>query len=123
MLVGAGNPPRPYDGVNLLPVLTGKVPSFSRDLYLGCGAAVSGDYKLILKEGSRPMNLREDFLVYYPEDAYERQNKIADHAAEAERLRNYIIRYDSIRPAHPELPYGQGKEGFKAPREWRVTKP
>ena len=123
VLVGAGNPPRPYDGVNLLPVLTGKVPSFSRDLYLGCGAAVSGDYKLILKEGSRPMNLREDFLVYYPEDAYERQNKIADHAAEAERLRNYIIRYDTIRPAHPELPYGQGKEGFKAPREWRVTKP
>ena len=44
-------------------------------------------------------------------------------AAEAERLRRYIIRYDTIRPAHPELPYGQGKEGFKAPAEWRVTKP
>ena len=42
---------------------------------------------------------------------------------EAERLRRYIIRYDTIRPAHPELPYGQGKEGFKAPAEWRVTKP
>ena len=41
----------------------------------------------------------------------------------AERLRRYIIRYDTIRPAHPELPYGQGKEGFKAPAEWRVTKP
>ena len=35
----------------------------------------------------------------------------------------YIIRYDTIRPAHPELPYGQGKEGFKAPAERRVTKP
>ena len=42
---------------------------------------------------------------------------------EAERLRRYIIRYDTIRPAHPELPYGQGKEGYKAPAEWRVTKP
>ena len=42
---------------------------------------------------------------------------------EAERLRRYIIRYDTIRLAHPELPYGQGKEGFKAPAEWRVTKP
>jgi len=42
---------------------------------------------------------------------------------EAERLRRYIIRYDTIRPAHPELPYGQGKEGFKAPAERRVTKP
>ena len=41
----------------------------------------------------------------------------------AERLRRYIIRYDTIRPAHPELPYGQGEEGFKAPAEWRVTKP
>ena len=39
------------------------------------------------------------------------------------RLARYIIRYDTIRPAHPELPYGQGKEGFKAPAEWRVTKP
>ena len=46
-----------------------------------------------------------------------------EHAAEAERLRRYIIRYDTIRPAHPELPYGQGKEGFKAPAERRVTKP
>ena len=27
--------------------------------------------------------------------------------AEAERLRRYIIRYDTIRLAHPELPYGQ----------------
>lgn len=37
------------------------------------------------------------------------------HCFQAERLRRYIIRYDTIRPAHPELPYGQGKEGFKAP--------
>ena len=66
---------------------------------------------------------RRASLVYYPEDAYEAQNRIEEHAAEAERLRRYIIRYDTIRPAHPELPYGQGKEGFKAPAERRVTKP
>ena len=122
-LVGAGEPPCPYDGVNLLPVLTGKTTSFSRDLYLGCGAAVSGDYKLILKGGNRAMQLKSDYLVYYPGDAYEAQNRIEEHAAEAERLRNYIIRYDTIRPSHPELPYGQGKDGFKAPVEWRVVKP
>ena len=69
------------------------------------------------------MQLKSDYLVYYPEDAYEAQNRIEEHAAEAERLRRYIIRYDTIRPAHPELPCGQGKEGFKAPAEWRVTKP
>lgn len=40
-----------------------------------------------------------------------------------ERLRRYIIRYDTIRPAHPSLPCPQGKEGFKAPAEWCVTKP
>ena len=50
-------------------------------------------------------------------------NPSARIVSEAERLRRYIIRYDTIRPAHPELPYGQGKEGFKAPAEWRVTKP
>ena len=50
-------------------------------------------------------------------------NPSARIVCEAERLRRYIIRYDTIRPAHPELPYGQGKEGFKAPAERRVTKP
>ena len=49
-LVGAGEPPRPYDGVNLLPALTGETASFPRDLYLGCGAAVSGDCKPLLSE-------------------------------------------------------------------------
>lgn len=104
--------------MNLLPALTGETASFPRDLYLGCGAAVSGDCKLILKGGSRAMQLKSDYLVYYPEDAYEAQNRIEEHAAEAERLRRYIIRYDTIRPAHPELPYGQGKRAFKAPAEW-----
>lgn len=122
-LVGAGDPPRPYDGVNLLPVLTGDSPEFQRDLYLGCGAAVSGDYKMILKGGSDQMRLDGDFLVYYPEDAYESQNRIAEHQAAAARLRDYIRRCDAFPSAHEELPYGYGKEGFKAPKEWRVTKP
>lgn len=122
-LIGAGEPARPYDGVNLLPVLTGREPVFPRDLYLGCGAAVCDDCKLVLEGRNPKMKIDSDFLVYYPEDAYETTNRIAEHAVEAERLRSFIRCYDTIRPAHEELPYGYGKEGFKAPKEWRVTKP
>lgn len=122
-LVGAGEAPRPYDGVNLLPVLTGEEEPFTRDLYLGCGAAVSDDYKMILGGRNGAMKLDDDYLVYYPSDTYEARNQIAGHRMEAERLRRFIHRYDTIRPAHPELPYGHGKQGFKAPKEWRVTKP
>ena len=42
---------------------------------------------------------------------------------EAEVRRRVFIRFDTIRPAQPALPYGLGKEGVKAPAEWRVTKP
>lgn len=122
-LVGAGAPPRPYDGVDLLPVLSGRSEPFDRDLYLGCGAAVCGDYKMILPDGNRSMKLASDYLVYYPEDAYEARNSIAEHPGEAERLRAFILRYDTIRPVHPELPYGQGRNGFKAPAEWRIVEP
>ncbi len=122
-LVGAGDPPRPYDGVNLLPVLTGESKPFARDIYLGCGAAVSESYKMVLKDGSKAMNLKADYLVYYPEDAYESKNVIDQHEAEAQRLRAYINEHDAIVPSQKELPYDYGQKGFKAPKEWRVTKP
>ncbi len=122
-LVGAGDPPRPYDGVDLSPVLTGQAAPFARDLYLGCGAAVSDDYKMILRDGNRSMKLASDYLVYYPEDSCESRNSLSEHPEEAERLRAFIIRYDTVRPSHRELPYGHGRQGFRTPKEWRVVNP
>jgi len=41
----------------------------------------------------------------------------------AEVARKQIKGHDSIKPAMPEQPYGKGKKGFKAPKEWVITTP
>ena len=32
------------------------------------------------------------------------------------------VEYDAIKPYYEEIPYGQGREGFRPPFEWKVTK-
>ena len=46
-------PKREYDGISILPVLNGKKTCIDRDFYLGHGAVVNKDYKLIRK-GMKP---------------------------------------------------------------------
>jgi len=116
-------PQRPYDGISIYPVLSGKEQKIERDIYLGEGVAVNSSYKLILAGHNKKMKLKEDFLAYYPDDKYEATSHIADHKAEARRLKEYIISYDTITPSIKELPYGHGSDGFVAPYEWKIAKP
>lgn len=116
-------PQRAYDGVSIYSILTGQKSTIERDFYLGMGAAVNNDYKMVIAGRNDKMNIDRDYLVYYPEDAYEAKNSIDEHKAEAARLKNIIVEYDNIVPSHEELPYGAGKEGFVPPREWYITKP
>lgn len=37
-------------------------------------------------------------------------------------LYQVALKYDTITPCLPEIPYGKGREGFKAPVEWKVTR-
>jgi arylsulfatase A-like enzyme len=122
-IIGAGDPPRPYDGLDMGAVLRGTAEHIARDLYLGCGAAVNANYKMILPAQNNHVNIAAEFLADYRVDPYETGNHIASHRAEADRLRSFIVRYDTLAPVHPELPYGYGRKDFKAPPEWRVTKP
>ena len=122
-ITGAGSPPRPWDGINVLDVLTGGQKRIDRDMFLGAGAAVNNDYKMILAGRNEAMKLEGDFLSFFPDGRFEAVNDIADHPDEAARLKNYILSFDSIVPAFEELPYGFGQEGFKAPHEWKVVKP
>jgi len=116
------NDHRPFDGIDITDILSGKKETVDRNFYLGCGAIVNNNYKVILKEGSKGMRLQKDFLVYYPEDNYEKKNNAKNYPEELNRLKKIAESYDSIIPPFKVLPYGHGREGFVAPKEWKVTK-
>ena len=65
-------PKREYDGISILPVLNGKKACIDRDFYLGHGAVVNKDYKLIRKGMKPGLDLKQDFLVDYKTDPYEK---------------------------------------------------
>lgn len=70
-------PKREYDGISILPVLNGKKACIDRDFYLGHGAVVNKDYKLIRKGMKPGLDLKQDFLVDYKTDPYEKKNASA----------------------------------------------
>ena len=70
-------PKREYDGISILPVLNGKKTCIDRDFYLGHGAVVNKDYKLIRKGMKPRLDLKQDFLVDYKTDPYEKKNASA----------------------------------------------
>ena len=94
-----------------------------RTLYLGVGAAVSRDWKMILAGRNPGLGLEKDFFVDMRSNPYEKGNDMEGHESIAEEMKPFIIQYDTITPIQKELPYGYGKKGFKAPKEWKVTKP
>lgn len=116
-------PKRPYDGISILPLLDGSTEQIERDLYLGVGAAVNREYKMILAGKNPRMKLKDDFFTNINENLEEKNGKTSTDIEEKERLRNFIQQYDSIKPALEEIPFDSGKDGFIAPKEWKVTKP
>lgn len=56
-------PKREYDGISILPVLNGKKACIDRDFYLGHGAVVNKDYKLIRKGMKPGLDLKQDFWL------------------------------------------------------------
>ena len=117
-----GNPPHGYDGLSMLPVLRGETERIDRDFYLGCGAVVNRDYKFIKKGGNKGMNIQKDFLVDYKADPYERKNAAASHPEVVKRMARIAEMYDTITPSIPEVPFGKGQQGFKAPKEWKPVR-
>ena len=115
-------PKREYDGISILPVLNGKKACIDRDFYLGHGAVVNKDYKLIRKGMKPGLDLKQDFLVDYKTDPYEKKNASAGNEKIVKALYEVALKYDTITPFIPEVPYGKGRDGFKAPKEWKVVR-
>lgn len=115
-------PKREYDGISILPVLNGKKACIDRDFYLGHGAVVNKDYKLIRKGMKPGLDLKQDFLVDYKTDPYEKKNASAGNEKIVKALYEVALKYATITPCIPEVPYGKGRDGFKAPKEWKVVR-
>ena len=115
-------PKREYDGISILPVLNGKKTCIDRDFYLGHGAVVNKDYKLIRKGMKPGLDLKQDFLVDYKTDPYEKKNASAGNEKIVKALYEVALKYVTITPCIPEVPYGKGRDGFKAPKEWKVVR-
>lgn len=117
-----GTPKRPFDGMDISSLLSGQQAVLTRDLYLGCGALVNNNYKLILKGKNEKVKLSYDFLSYYPDQFYEETNmwNKPAHQTEFARLKKIAQDYDAIVSPFILPPYGEGQDDFKAPFEWNM---
>jgi arylsulfatase B len=121
-----GEPERPFDGLDISALLSGEIQSMERDFYLGCGAIVNNNYKLIQKGKNSSVNIANDyFLCYYPQNPYEDKNLWTNagnnvHKEEIDRLKSLIQKYDTIQSPFVLPPYEEGQDGFQPPFEWNV---
>lgn len=117
-------PKLPLDGVSILPVLKNQGQQFDRNFYLGYGTMVNQDWKLIKAETGAPkLDLKEDMLFHISEDPYEKRNVKDDYPTIYKQLIQKVKPFDAIEVKHPVAPWGEGREGFKAPKEWDHLKP
>ena len=119
-IIGAkGKPKNPYDGISIYGVLRGK-KQIDRDMYLGCGAGVCQQYKLIL--AGQHLGLKKDFITDILQNPYEtREGRIYEDPNRVKELRKTVVQGDAIVPYQEEIPYGKGQKGFVAPKEWKIT--
>lgn len=112
---------RPLDGISMLPVLTGKTASVDREFFLGPGVIVNNEWKLLTAPGKNPkMKLTEDHLFQIAEDPSERRNVAGQYPEVVAHLKKKLVQYDTIKAKVNVPPYGMGREGFKAPKDWII---
>jgi len=117
------NSPKPLDGMNILPVLTSEKEEFQRDFYLGYGSILFDEWKLVKSNsGNNRMKNKEDQFFQILVDPTESQNKKSEFPSEYKDLLQKVESYDSIKPEKSVPPYGEGRKGFKAPKDWKIVK-
>lgn len=116
-------PENPYDGISVLSVLTGKKQLIERNLYLGSGAIVNNEWKLIKASDDNPkMDLKDDHLFHISADPSEKLNVKDQNAKVYNNLKKELKKFDDIKPSVSVPPYGEGRKGFIAPKEWVIKK-
>lgn len=113
---------KPLDGISMYPVLSGKVERIPRNFFLGSGAIMNQDWKLIEASDLNPrMELKEDVLFNISKDETETRNLATQNLKEYQELKDAIKKYNAIKSSSVVPPFGEGRKGFKAPREWKIT--
>lgn len=109
-----------FDGMSMLPVFAGEQGPVGRKFYLGEGAVVTYDWKFIEKGHNPKMKIDRDQLFRIDADPDEKNNVIDSYPEIAVDMKQFVHAYDTIRPLIPLSEYSAGKEGFVAPKEWKV---
>ncbi|MGI8581751.1 MAG: arylsulfatase B [Chitinophagaceae bacterium] len=113
---------KPFDGISMWPVLSGKKKSIDRSFYLGHGAIIHGDWKLIKDMNIRKMQMKEgDMLINIPPDYSETKNLREENPDMYKKLKAEVAPYDAIKAPKEILSKGP-KKGFIAPKDWKITK-
>jgi arylsulfatase B len=109
------------DGISILPILKADKDNIQRNLYLGCGAIVNQNWKLILKDAERglsAMRINEDMLFRIDQDPNENINVINDYPQVFVELKDILSSYMSIEPTMVPPPDVKPPE-FLPPEEWK----
>ena len=115
--------PMPLDGINILPILKSQKDPVQRDFYLGYGSMLYDKWKLVkANSGNNRMKNKEDQLFEILLDSTESNNKKNKFPEAYHNLLQKVENYDSIKPTKSVPPYGEGRKGFKAPKDWKIGK-
>lgn len=115
------NPKNPFDGISILPVLKSKVAGIERNMYLGFGAVVNQDWKLIeASAASQNMQIDKDQFFNVSDDASEKFNLWPASNQAYSDLKTALQQYNAIKSQAKAPPFSQGRKGFVAPKEWTL---
>jgi len=124
------------DGIDMMPVLTGKKKTLKRELYNYIGQAgpdveqisyMTNDWKLLVigpavTDESADDSKRRRYLFHVGEDVSEKANVAAEHPERVEKMYEKLKAFRALQPADAVPPYNVGRHNpeWKAPKEWRM---
>jgi len=117
------SPAKPYDGLSMLSVWKGEKKQVDRNIYLGYGSIISNQWKLVkANSGNEKMKASDDMLFEIIKDPFEEKNVRLAHPEIYKQLNAMVSEFDAIKSSLQVPPYGEGRKGFKAPKEWKITR-
>lgn len=112
---------KPFDGIDIMPVLTGKKSVIKRNLYLGHSSIVNDRWKLVnANHTNKSMKEEESGLFEITKDISETTDLKKDDNTTYEKLLKTVSEFDNIKSKSVVAPFGEGRKGFKAPKNWLI---